>query len=345
MSTETHVIESCLPCQIKIRVLKDKVESARCPKCKGPLGDPPVDHLCSGCGARNRVPRSKLAVARCGRCKTQLLPTTDTPPAPAAPASVGHPDADDVVSRIFADPRLAGRQARPRDLVETVDLLRTMPQRIAEIAAQLPTGADREALSALSARSRDLVGTLRPLAFANPDRLFTANFLDQFQLKDAYEAMRHHPHGWDTLKAIRKADTGLGAARLELAPTAALFEQILNRVHKTDWNDMDGDRLRRTELAGQLCAELTRAVESWLPRPYKLEAMVKVAMTRIGELPGGAEAIAKSEATLKDDVTAFLAIATTVVARGVTQHGLGASPKEAWAALQGVLRGAALATS
>lgn len=339
MSTDTHVIESCEPCQIKVRILKEKAGAARCPRCKGPLGDPKVDQACAGCGAVNRVIRSKLTTARCGRCKAPLLGEG------GVPREVVLADAQQLVAQVLADSRLAGRHARPRDLIEAVDLLKAMPQRIAEVAAQQPAGADRDTLSTLSARCRDTAQRLRPLAFENVGLLFSPGFLEQFQLTDAYEAMRHHPVGWEALKVIRRADAGMGAARAELAPAATLFEQLLNRVHKTDWNDMDGDRRRRAELADKLFTELTRAVESWLPRPYKLEAMAKVALTRIGELPGGADALARSEAALREDVTVFLAIATTVVARGVANHGLGATPKDAWPALAATLRGAALATA
>lgn len=339
MSTDTHVIESCDPCQIKVRILKEKAGVARCPKCKGPLGDPKVDQACAGCGAVNRVIRSKLTSARCGRCKEPLLADGNVP------RDVVLAEAQQLVAQVMADARLAGRQARPRDMIEAVDLLKTMPQRIAELAAQLPPGADRETLSSLSARCRDNVTRLRPIAFENVGMLFSPGFLEQYQLTDAYETMRRHPIGWESLKVVRRADSGLGAARAELAPAVTLFEQLLNRVHKTDWNDMDGDRHRRAELAEKLFTELTRAVESWLPRPYKLEAMAKVALTRIGELPGGADALAKSEALLRDDVTAFLAIATVVTARSVNTHGLGATPKDVWPALLGTLRGAALASA
>lgn len=338
MSADTHVIESCSPCQIKVKILKEKAGQARCPRCKGPLGDPKVDQACAGCGAVNRVIRSKLTAARCGRCKEPLLQG-------AVPREVVLAEAQALVAQVLGDARLSARLTRPRDMIEAVDLLKAMPQRIAEVAAQAPTGTDRDALSALSTRCRDTANRLRPLAFENPDHLFSPGFLDQYQLTDGFDAMRRHPVGWEALKVIRRADAGMGAARAEIAPAAALFEQLLNRVHKTDWNDMDGDRQRRAELADKLFVELTRAVESWLPRPYKLEAMAKVALTRIGELPGGTDALARSEAALREDVTVFLAIATTVVARGVVNHGLGATPKDVWPALLGTLRGASLATA
>ena len=50
-------------------------------------------------------------------------------------------------------------------------------------------------------------------------------------------------------------------------------------------------------------------------RPIKLEGMVMGAMSRMKELAGGGDDFAKHEAAVREEVTAFLAIATAVVAR------------------------------
>lgn len=339
MTTETHVVEACRTCATKVRVLKEKVGLAKCPQCKGPLGDPTVDHPCGGCGALNRVVRSRMAQARCGRCKEPFFAEGEVPAAYWLAAGQA------LVHDLFADARLTGRLARPRDLVEVIDVFKAMPQAIAELAANLPAGEDRDKLSSLSARCKRLAETLRPLAFESPAVLLSEAFVEQFQLADAFVAMRAHPAGFEALKAIRRSDASLTAARAELAPAGHLFERLLNRLHKTDWDDMEADRARRAALADQLFAELTRVVESWLPRPYKLEAMAKVAMTRMGELPGGEAAIGQHEALLREDVTAFLAIATTVVARGVAYHQLGETPKAVWPTLAPHLRGTALTSA
>ncbi|MFP5502050.1 MAG: hypothetical protein ACLGIN_06145 [Candidatus Sericytochromatia bacterium] len=311
MTTETHVVESCTACQVKVRVLKEKVANARCPKCKGLLGDPRVEAPCAGCGAVNRVLRSRMAQARCGRCKEALF-------APGAiPRDYLVAEGQALVDQVLADARLASGLTRPRDLVESVDMLKAMPQRIAELAASLAPGQDREQLASLSGRCKAAAETLRPLAF---------------------EALRRHPSGFEALKVIRRSDYGPGGARSELAPTASLFERLVDRLHQTDWDDMEADRRARAALAEQLFGELCRAVESWLPRPYKLEAVAKVALTRMKELPGGEEAFAKHEARLREDVTVWLAITTTVVARGVAYHGLGPNAKAVWPALMGAVK-------
>lgn len=332
MTTETHVVESCTACQVKVRVLKEKVANARCPKCKGLLGDPKVEAPCAGCGAVNRVLRSRMAAARCGRCKEALFA------AGAIPKDYLVAEGQALVEQVFADARLASGLTRPRDLVESVDLLKVMPRRIAELAASLAPGQDREQLASLSGRCKAAAETLRPLAFEAPGVLGGEAFVEQYQLQDAFEALRRHPSGFEALKVIRRSDYGPGGARAELAPTAPLFERLVDRLHKTDWDDMTADRRARAALAEQLFGELCRAVESWLPRPYKLEAVAKVALTRMKELPGGEEAFAQHEARLREDVTVWLAITTAVVARGVAYHGLGPNPKAVWPALVGAVK-------
>lgn len=331
---DTHVVETCGTCQLKVRVLQEKVGQARCPKCKGPLGDDKVDQRCAGCGALNRVLRSKLAAAHCGRCRAPLVAQEN----PAA-------QAERLVARILAHARLGQGRHAPRDLVETVDLLKGMPQAIAEYAASQPPGAERDSLVAMSSQSKALAEALRPLAFESAAVLLNDGFVQQYLLADAFEAMRRHPVGFEALKAIRKQDKGLGAARNELLPSATIFERMVSRVHKPSWQSDGADAGARTALADQLFGEITRAIESWLIKPYKLDGMAKVALARLGELPGGAEALAAYEALLREEMEVFLAIATTVIARAVAYHGLAPTPKQAWPLLAPSLRGAALSSA
>ncbi|HEY9723968.1 MAG TPA: hypothetical protein V6D47_18345 [Oscillatoriaceae cyanobacterium] len=330
---ETHVVETCGTCQIKVRVLREKVGLARCPKCKGPLGDEKVDQRCAGCGAVNRVLRSKLATAHCGRCHAALT-IAETPQI----------QAQRLVAQILAHPRLGQGRTAPRDLVETVDLLKGMPQAIAEYAANQPPGAERDTLVSMSSQSKTLAEQLRPLAFESAAVLLNDGFVQQYMLQDAFEAMRKHAVGFEALKAIRKQDKGLGAARHELLPSATIFERMVSRVHKPSWQG-DGEQGARAALADQLFGEITRAIESWLIKPYKLDAMAKVALARLGELPGGAEALASYEALLREEMEVFLAIATTVIARSVAFHGLAPTPKQAWPLLAPSLRGAAVSSA
>lgn len=334
---EEHVVEGCHTCAVKVRVLKEKLATARCPKCKGPLGDPKVDHKCGGCGAVNRVLRSKLTQARCGRCKEPLVA------AGAASRELVLVDAQKLVAQLFVEPMLTANRARPRDLVEVVDLLKAMPQAIAELAARQPLGPDRDRLAGLSQRAKTLVGAVRPYAFEQSAMLLNEPFVQQYMLGDAFEAMRRHPIAWESLKTIRRQDTGLGSARQELLPASDIFDRLVGRLHKTDWENMDEDRARRTRLADKLLMELSNQVQTWAIRPIKLEGMVMGAMSRMKELAGGGDDFAKVENAVRDEVTAFLAIATVVVARGVDHHKIGGTLKESWAALFPSLRGKVMA--
>lgn len=330
---EEHVVEACLACNVKVRVLKEKVAAARCPKCRGPLGDPKVDQPCGGCKAVNRVLRSKLSLARCGRCKEPLV----------APGTASRElilaDAQQLVAQIFAEPTLSASRARPRDVSEVVDLLKGMPQAIAELAARQSLGGDRDRLAALSARCKSLVPQVRPYAFEEPAMLLNGPFVERYMLGEAFEVMRHHVLAWESLKAVRKQDTGLSVARTELMPAGDVFDRLVGRLHKTDWNDMDEDRAKRTRLADKLLLELSKQVETWAIRPIKLEGMVMGAMSRMKELSGGTDDFAKGEAAIREDVTAFLAVATVVTARCVEHHRAGNTLREAWQALYPSLRG------
>lgn len=334
---EEHVVEACLACNVKVRVLKEKVAAARCPKCRGPLGDPKVDHACPGCKAVNRVLRSKLSLARCGRCKEALVAPGE------ATRELILADAQQVVAQLFAEPQLTARLTRPRDVSEVVDLLKSMPQTIAELAASQSLGADRDRIAALSARCKNLVVQVRPFAFEEPAVLLNAPFVERFMLGEAFESMRHHALAWESLKAIRKQDTGLSVARAELRPAGDVFDRLVGRIHKTDWNDMDEDRARRTRMADKLLMELSKQVETWAIRPIKLEGMVMGAMSRMKELSGGAEDFAKAEVAIREDVTAFLAVATVITARTVEHHRAGNTLREAWQALYPSLRGQVMA--
>lgn len=334
--TTEAIVESCLFCNVKVRIQPDKVLVARCPKCKGPIGDPKMEKACTGCQAVNRVLRSRLASARCGKCKEALMP-----PGPL-PRDLVLADLYAAVGAIFADPRLAGRRARPRDLVEAVELAEEMPQAIAQLAANMDPGPERDKLAQLAGRCKALPAKVRPLAFESPAVLRDQETVDRFMLADAFEILRHHPAGFQFLKAVRRNDPGATSAREELACARAPFERILDRLHKPTWSEEPGDRERRAEVAEQVFGELAKVLEVWLPRPYKHEAMVKSAMTRLAELPSGGEALASHEAVIREDVAAFLAIGTAGVARGVAFHGLGDDPREAWGRIQAVLRGGLL---
>lgn len=336
---EEQVVESCLACNVKVRVLKDKVAQARCPKCKGPLGDPKVDQRCrvAECGAVNRVLRSKLLQARCGKCKEPLVAEGQ------ATRDLVLSEAQAIVGQLFAEPRLVGKRARPADLAEVVDLLKAMPQTIAELAASQPLGPDRDRLAALSARCKNLVGPLRPFAFEQPAMLLNEPFVQHYMLTDAFESLRQHPLAWESLKTIRRQDTGLTVARQELVPASDVFDRLVGRLHKTDWNNMDEDKAKRTRLADKLLMELSKQVETWAIRPIKLEGMVMGAMSRMKELAGGGDEFGKVEGAIREDVTAFLALATVVTARGVDHHKFGGTLKESWQALYPSLRGKVMA--
>ncbi|MOA23217.1 hypothetical protein D3C78_1438240 [compost metagenome] len=173
--------------------------------------------------------------------------------------------------------------------------------------------------------------------------LLNEPFVERYMLGEAFEAMRHHPLAWESLKAIRKQDTGLAVARVEILPAGDVFDRLVGRIHKTDWNDMVEDRARRTRMADKLLLELSKQVETWAIRPIKLEGMVMGAMSRMKELSGGDEAFTKAEAAIREDVTAFLAVATVVAARGVEHHRIGGTLREAWQALYPSLRGKVMA--
>ncbi len=337
-STQTTeaIVESCLFCNVKVRIQPDKVLVARCPKCKGPIGDPKMEKACHACQAVNRVLRSRLASARCGKCKDALMP-----PGPL-PRELVVADLYAAVGAIFADARLAGRRVRPRDLAEAVELMEEMPQSIAQLAANMDPGPERDKLALLAGRCKALPAKVRPLAFESAAILHGQETVDRFMLADAFEVLRHHPAGFHFLKTVRRSDPGATSAREELACARAPFERILDRLHKPTWSQEAGDRERRAEVAEQVFSELSKVLEVWLPRPYKHEAMVKSAMARLADLPAGGEAVASHEATIREDVAVFLAIGTAGVARGVAYHGLGGDPKEAWWRIQAVLRGGLL---
>ncbi|MNU07274.1 hypothetical protein D3C72_2527890 [compost metagenome] len=61
------------------------------------------------------------------------------------------------------------------------------------------------------------------------------------------------------------------------------------------------------------------------------------------ELAGGGDEFGKVEGAIREDVTAFLALATVVTARGVDHHKFGGTLKEAWQALYPSLRGKVMA--
>jgi hypothetical protein len=126
-------------------------------------------------------------------------------------------------------------------------------------------------------------------------------------------------------------------------PASDIFDRLVGRIHKTNWENMDEDRAIRTRLADKLLMELSNQVQTWAIRPIKLEGMVMGAMSRMKELAGGGDDFAKAEAAVREDVTAFLAIATAVVARGVDHHKIGGTLKEAWQALFPSLRGKVMA--
>jgi hypothetical protein len=335
-TTSDPIIEACLFCNVKVRIQADKVLSARCPKCKGPIGDPKMEQACAGCKAVNRVLRSRLAAARCGKCKEPLLP-----PGPV-PRELVLADLYAAVGAIFAHPMLAARRARPRDLVEAVGLLEAMPQAIAEIAANMAPGPERDQLAQLAGRCKALPAKVRPLAFEAAAVLKDQETVDRFMLAEAFEILRVHPAGFRFLAQVRRSDPGPTSAREELACARAPFERILDRVYKVAWGDDAPARQRRAEGAERIFGELSKVLEVWLPRPYKHEAMVKSAMTRLLELPDGGEAVAAQEAAIREDVAVFLAIGTAGVARGVAYHGLADDPKEAWWRIQSVLRGGLL---
>ena len=330
------IVECCLFCNVKVRIQPDKVLAARCPRCKGPIGDPKMEQACPSCQAVNRVVRSRLSAARCGKCKDALLP-----PGPP-PRELVIADLYAAVGAIFADARLAGRRARPRDLVEAVELMAEMPQAIAQLAANMDPGPDRDKLAQLAGRCKALPAKVRPLAFESSAVLRDAETVERYMLADAFEILRHHPAGFQFLKVVRRSDPGATSAREELACARAPFERILDRLHKPIWSQEAGDRQARAEAAERAFGELAKVLEVWLPRPYKLEAMVKSAMARLAELPEGGEALAGHEAAVREDVAAFLAIGTAGIARGVAYHGLADDPKEAWWRIQAVLRGGLL---
>lgn len=334
---DDRVVETCHLCNVKVRIQPDKVAAARCPRCKGPIGDPKVDRACAGCKALNRVLRSRLAAARCGKCKEPLLPPGELPRELILSEAYG------LVGAVYADPLLSRRLGRPHDLVEVVSWAEEMPRAVAELAASMNLGDDRDRIAALGARCKALPAKLRPVVFEDPAILLEEAQLDAFMLRDAFGVLRRHPSGWLLLKQVRLGETGSSAARLELASAANAFERLLNRMHKTDWNDLAQDQARRKEVAEGLFQELARVVESWLPRPYKLEAMVKSCMTRLEEKAWAAQALEAAPDAVREDVTAFLAIATVLLARGVRVHELGATPQAVWPGLVTPLKGAALA--
>lgn len=334
--TSDAIVESCLFCNVKVRIQADKVLVARCPKCKGPIGDPKMEKACPSCQAVNRVLRSRLASARCGKCKDALMP-----PGPL-PRDLVLADLYAAVGAIFADGRLAGRRVRPRDLAEAVELVEEMPQAIAQLAANMDPGPERDKLAQLAGRCKALPAKVRPLAFESPAMLHNQETVDRYMLADAFEILRHHPAGFQFLKTVRRSDPGATSAREELVCARVPFERILDRLHKPTWSQEPGDRQQRAEVAGQVFGELSKVLEVWLPRPYKLEAMVKSAMARLADLPAGGEALEGHEAAVREDVAVFLAIGTAGVARGVAYHGLAEDPKEAWWRIQAVLRGSLL---
>jgi hypothetical protein len=336
---DDRIVESCHLCNLKVRIQPDKVASARCPKCKGPLGDPKVDQACPGCQAVNRVLRSRLAAARCGKCKERLIP--DGP----LPRELVLSEAYGLIGAVFADPLLSRRVGRPGDLVATVEWAEELPRSIAELAATMNLGEDRDRVAALGARAKALPAKLRPHVFEDPTILMEEAQIQAYMLGDAFEALRHHPLGWRFLKQARSGEHGSAAARQELAGAAAIFERLLNRFHKTDWNDMDADKARRVEMATALFNELSRVSESWLPRPYKLPAMVKTALTRLEEQPWAPPVLETQREPVTEDVQAFLALVTALIARGVTVHGLGENPQAVWPGLITPLRSALLATA
>lgn len=334
---DDRIVETCHLCNLKVRIQADKAAVARCPKCKGPMGDPKLDQRCSHCQALNRVIRSRLMAARCGKCKEALLPAG--PP----PRDLILAEAYGVIGAVYADPLLSRRVGRPADLVDVVEWSEELPRSIAELAATMPLGDDRDRVAAISARVKALGPKLRPVVFEDPFMLADDWHVEAYMLEDAFEVIRRHPAGWRLLKQIRLGDTGAGAARVELGAAAAAFERLLNRMHKTDWNDLDADKARRKEAADGLFGELERVVESWLPRAYKLEAMVKSCMARLEEQPFSAQAVETAPDAVREDVTAYLAIVTTLITRGVALHGMGETPAGVWPALVTPLRAAALA--
>ena len=336
-ATNDAIVECCLFCNVKVRIQADKVLAARCPKCKGPIGDPKMEQACPACKAVNRVVRSRLGTARCGKCKDALMP-----PGPL-PRELVVADLYACVGAVFADPRLAGRRVRPRDLVEAVELMEEMPQAIASIAANMAPGPERDKLAQLAGRCKALPAKLRPLAFDGPAVLHTAETVEKYMLADAFEILRRHPAGFDFLKVVRRSDPGPTSVREELACARTPFERILDRLHKPAWSDGPGDRETRARIAEQVLGELSKVLEVWLPRPYKHEAMVKSAMARLAELPEAGDGLAAHEAAVREDVAVFLAIGTAGVARGVAFHRIADQPKEAWWRIQQLMKGGLLA--
>lgn len=338
MDTATDtVVECCLFCNVKVRIQADKVLAARCPKCKGPLGDPKMEQACSSCKAVNRVVRSRLGTARCGKCKDALMP-----PGPL-PRELVIADLYAAVGGIFADPRLVGRRVRPRDLVEAVELLEEMPQAIAQIAANMDPGPERDKLAQLAGRCKALPAKVRPLAFESANVLHSANTVERYMLEDAFQVLRHHPAGFAFLKVVRRSDPGATSVREELSSVRAPFERILDRLHKPSWNQDAADRAQRAQVAERVLAELSKVLEVWLPRPYKHAAMVKSAMARLAELEEVGDAFATHEAAIREDVAVFLAIGTAGLARAIAFHRVADDPKEAWWRIQALLKGGLLA--
>jgi hypothetical protein len=334
---DDSAVETCHLCNLKVRIKADKAAVARCPKCKGPLGDPKIDQGCPGCKAVNRVLRSRLAAARCGKCKEALLGAGPLPRELVLAETYG------LIGAVYADPLLSRRVSRPNDLVEAMAWAEELPRSIAELAANITLGEDRDRLTSLSVRCKALPAKLRPEIFVDPSLLVDQGHLESAMLLEAFEVIRHDPAGFRLLKQIRSGETGASAARIELGAAAAVFERLLNRLHKTDWNDLQADQARRSEVAEGLFKELIRVVESWLPRPYKLEALTKSCLMRLEEQPWSAQAVEATPELVREDVRAFQAIVTAIITRGVTVHELGNTPSAVWPALVTPLRIAALA--
>lgn len=326
---DERIIESCLFCNVKVRIHPAKVLLARCPQCKGPIGDPKLDQKCDGCAAVNRVLRSRLAAARCGKCKEPLHRGQ-------VPRDLLIADLYATIGGIFGDSRLSSRRSRPHDLVDAVALLEEMPQVITEIAANMDPGPDRDKLAALAGRCKSLPAKVRPLAFEQSAVLHNDLTVEQYMLEDAFEVLRRHPAGFDFLRRARRGDPGATSAREELACAKAPFEKLMDRFHRPNWKD-PADRQVRQLLAEKVFAELAKVLEVWMPRPYRFEAMLKAGMNRLAELPETSEVATAQSTAIRDEVAAFYAITTAGVARAVVYHGLAEDPKQAWPRIQQTL--------